>query len=123
MSEVLFEIDRQRPVEWLCVFAMLRGYIPSSAYQRSYASPASVYRSPRLSSHVTRLSSSDGFLIGEVGQHLLWRTCPDCEGRWPENGDYFHRDCNGRNGWQTICKYCRRRRERERYARDKALCN
>lgn len=123
MREELWQIDRNRPVEWLSTFLTLRGYIPSSAWQRSYASPASVYRSPRSSSQMTRLNVSDGQTLDEWGRGVAWKQCSDCGHTFPATTEYYHRNAQGKYGVHSICKYCRQPVEADRLRHKRALCN
>jgi Pyruvate/2-oxoacid:ferredoxin oxidoreductase delta subunit len=103
MAEQLWVIDSKRQTEWLAVFLMLRGYVPSIAYNRSYGSPASVYRSPRSAGQVTRLSLSDGWLY-----RPMMKECRECGQYYPEDSTCWPKNKDGKNGFYSKCIGCKR---------------
>ena len=45
----------------------------------------------------------------------IGRKCPECRKRKPLTADFWYRNAQGRDGWYSICKVCKRQSERDRY--------
>lgn len=108
--EQLISYDRGRPVEWLAVFCIIYGYVPSRAYKNSYASPSHVYRNPRKSNNLVRMNEFDGMLL----KHET-KICPECLRDLPESGAFWPSNRDGRNGLYSKCRDCKQETDNRRY--------
>ena len=110
--EVLISFDHNRPVEWLAVYAIIFGHVPSSAYKRSYAAPASAYKNPRKSNELVRINAWDGYLYRPI-----MKTCCECGQDFPEDSECWPRNRDGRNGFYSKCRACKQDADNKRYRR------
>ena len=109
--EELWQYEPKRPVEWLAVFLMLRGFIPYAFIAEGSPVFAPVWARPRF--------SYDDPTSGKTPREL-GKTCPECGRLYPATPAFWHRNGRGDHGLYSICKKCKCAAEQRRYTSHQA---